>query len=58
MNPAVRLPIATPKTSLTPAWMSLAHQASIEPDGHKLLDLVRQLNDALEAEEAQKCHTR
>jgi hypothetical protein len=35
--------------------MSLAHQASIEPDGHKLLDLVRQLNDALEAEEAQKC---
>ena len=53
MAPVAHLPIA--HTSLTPAWMSLAHQASIEHDSNKLLDLVRQLNDALEAEEAQKC---
>jgi hypothetical protein len=37
-----------------PDWRELADQASKEPDGHKVSDLVRRICDTLDEVEAEK----
>lgn len=42
------------RSSETPHWRELAEQASQEPDGHKVSELVRKICDTLDEEDAQK----
>ena len=38
----------------SPEWRELAHQASQEPDGQKVTELVRKICDTLDQEEAER----
>jgi hypothetical protein len=42
------------KSEPDPKWRKLAQQACEEPDGHKVTELVRQICDTLDQEEAEK----
>ena len=41
-----------PKPESSPEWRDLANQASQEPDGHRVTELVREICDRLDEEEA------
>lgn len=42
------------KSGPDPEWRRLAKQASQEPDGHKVTELVRKICDTLDQEEAER----
>lgn len=42
------------KSDPGPKWRKLAQQACEEPDGHKVTELVRQICDTLDQEEAER----
>jgi hypothetical protein len=43
-----------PQSPALPDWRELAHQASEEPDGKKVVEIVRKICDALDQAQEEK----